>query len=118
MITIYSYGLSPATRGSKPLVPDMIEHSMLPFSNPWSIRTLRDLDGEHQAVVNFVRQSVGFREMIEPIKLSVADGQTHGFLCMGGKHRSVVAANMLYAHCKTVGLPVKLVHRVLGITKE
>ena len=118
MITIYSYGLTPAVRWAKPSVPGMIEHDMTRLRNPWSIRGLRELDGEHRAVADFVSQSEGFYELMAPVSRALADGQVHGFLCMGGKHRSVVAANMLYKHCKILELPVKLTHCVLGITKE
>lgn len=82
--------------------------------NPWFDLPLRSLDGKHQAVRDFVENSIGFTRFMAPIMISLADGKTYAFFCVGGQHRSVVCAEALSRECERVGLEFEIEHRALG----
>jgi len=90
--------------------------------NPYYIDDLKDLDGKHEKVINFVMvndESKKFLRMFEKmlnflIPNYIEEGKSYlgiGIGCTGGRHRSVVIADKLYDYLKLKGYSVKLSHK-------
>jgi UPF0042 nucleotide-binding protein len=90
--------------------------------NPYYLDNLKSLDGKHEKVINFVMtndESKKFLRMFEKmldflIPNYIEEGKSYlgiGIGCTGGRHRSVVIADILYDYLKLKGYPVKLSHK-------
>jgi UPF0042 nucleotide-binding protein len=92
------------------------------LANPYFIPELKQLDGEAQAIKDFV---LGHRETGEflekyfnlidfSIPLYEREGKTYLTIaigCTGGRHRSVAIARAIYEHIHAMGKTVELNHR-------
>ncbi len=89
--------------------------------NPYYLDDLKNLDGKHEKVINFVMtndESKKFLRMFEKmldflIPNYIEEGKSYlgiGIGCTGGRHRSVVIADVLYDYLKLKGYSVKLSH--------
>jgi UPF0042 nucleotide-binding protein len=109
----YKYGL--------PLDSDLVfDTRFLP--NPFYLDSLREVDGRHQGVKEFVLTSDEARIFLEKL-YDLIDYLLPGFIkegksvltiavgCTGGKHRSVVIAEALKNHLKEKHRGVKIIHR-------
>ncbi len=92
------------------------------LANPYFIPELKQLDGEAQAIKDFVlghRESGEFLEkycnLIDfLIPLYEREGKTYLTIaigCTGGRHRSVAIARTIYEHIHAMGKTVELNHR-------
>lgn len=110
----YKFGIS---RESLDIVMDV---RFLP--NPYYLDDLKSLDGKHEKVINFVMtndESKKFLRMFEKmldflIPNYIEEGKSYlgiGIGCTGGRHRSVVIADILYDYLKLKGYSVKLSHK-------
>lgn len=91
--------------------------SCLTLSNPHNVHALRQHDGRHTMVKDFVANDKKFAGLYGEAKEAVealADGDTMGFYCFGGKHRSVAMAELLAAELRGKGTEVKITHLELG----
>ena len=90
--------------------------------NPYYLDDLKSLDGNHEKVINFVMandESKKFLRMFEKmlnflIPNYIEEGKSYlgiGIGCTGGRHRSVVIADVLYDYLKLKGYSVKLSHK-------
>ncbi len=90
--------------------------------NPYYLDDLKSLDGKHEKVINFVMtndESKKFLRMFEKmlnflIPNYIEEGKSYlgiGIGCTGGRHRSVVIADILYDYLKLKGYSVKLSHK-------
>jgi len=90
--------------------------------NPYYLDNLKSLDGKHEKVINFVMtsdESKKFLRMFEKmldflIPNYIEEGKSYlgiGIGCTGGRHRSVVIADILYDYLKLKGYSVKLSHK-------
>lgn len=90
--------------------------------NPYYLDDLKSLDGKHEKVINFVMtndESKKFLRMFEKmldflIPNYIEEGKSYlgiGIGCTGGRHRSVVIADILYDYLKLKGYSVKLLHK-------
>ena len=90
--------------------------------NPYYLDDLKNLDGKHEKVINFVMnndESKKFLLMFEKmlnflIPNYIEEGKSYlgiGIGCTGGRHRSVVIADILYDYLKLKGYSVKLSHK-------
>jgi UPF0042 nucleotide-binding protein len=90
--------------------------------NPYYLDDLKILDGKHEKVINFVMtndESKKFLRMFEKmlnflIPNYIEEGKSYlgiGIGCTGGRHRSVVIADILYDYLKLKGYSVKLLHK-------
>jgi len=90
--------------------------------NPYYLDDLKSLDGNHEKVINFVMandESKKFLRMFEKmlnflIPNYIEEGKSYlgiGIGCTGGRHRSVVIADILYDYLKLKGYSVKLLHK-------
>jgi RNase adapter protein RapZ len=93
--------------------------------NPYYLDNLKNLDGKHEKVINFVMtndESKKFLRMFEKmlnflIPNYIEEGKSYlgiGIGCTGGRHRSVVIADKLYDYLKLKGYSVKLSHKDIG----
>jgi len=96
--------------------------------NPWANKRLRDLDGNHPDVHDYVTEDPKFRPLINTTVAHIVghteydhrhstDVEKHLYLvavaCLGGKHRSVVVANTLFGHFRRMGWMVSGQHHSL-----
>jgi UPF0042 nucleotide-binding protein len=92
------------------------------LKNPYFVPELRDLDGEAEAVRNFVFQQIETKEFLDKylnlirflIPRYFKEGKSYLTIaigCTGGRHRSVSIANALYDHIKQMEHPASLTHR-------
>lgn len=90
--------------------------------NPYYLDELKNLDGKHEKVINFVMtndESKKFLRMFEKmldflIPNYIEEGKSYlgiGIGCTGGRHRSVVITDILYDYLKLKGYSVKLSHK-------
>ncbi|MGB9835860.1 MAG: RNase adapter RapZ [Candidatus Saccharicenans sp.] len=109
----YKYGL--------PLDSDLVfDTRFLP--NPYYIDELRELDGRSKKVRDFVLNSEMTKKFLEHL-IRLIEFLIPGFIqegkstltisvgCTGGKHRSVVVAEVLGRHLEEKKLKVKIIHR-------
>lgn len=109
----YKYGL--------PLDSDLVfDTRFLP--NPYYIDELRELDGRSNKVRDFVLNSEMTKKFLEHL-IRLIEFLIPGFIqegkstltisvgCTGGKHRSVVVAEVLGRHLEEKKLKVKIIHR-------
>lgn len=109
----YKYGL--------PLDSDLVfDTRFLP--NPYYIDELRELDGRSKKVRDFVLNSEMTKKFLEHL-IRLVEFLIPGFIqegkstltisvgCTGGKHRSVVVAEVLGRHLEEKKLKVKIIHR-------
>jgi UPF0042 nucleotide-binding protein len=92
------------------------------LANPYFIPELKELDGEAQAIKDFVLGHRETREFLEKylnlidylIPFYEKEGKTYLTIalgCTGGRHRSVAIAKTIYEHIHAMGKSVKLNHR-------
>ena len=90
--------------------------------NPYYLDDIKSLDGKHEKIINFVMindESKKFLRMFEKmldflIPNYIEEGKSYlgiGIGCTGGRHRSVVIADILYDYLKLKGYSVKLSHK-------
>jgi RNase adapter protein RapZ len=110
----YKYGLP---NESMDIVMDV---RFLP--NPYYIEGLKDFDGKDQEVIDFVfsyEETKKFLRMFEKlldflIPNYIVEGKSYlgiGIGCTGGRHRSVVIADMIHDYLKLKGYSVKIIHK-------
>ena len=120
-LTIVSFGFKYGLPPDADLVADM---RFLP--NPYWDESLRALNGENEAVRDYVLAQTGAQEFIDAYAAAMApvldgyqrENKRHSVIaigCTGGKHRSVVMAGELAARLsQTPGVDVRVKHRDLG----
>jgi len=120
-LTIVSFGFKYGLPPDADLVADM---RFLP--NPFWDESLRSLNGENEAVRDYVLAQTGALEFIDAYAAALApvldgyqrENKRHSVVaigCTGGKHRSVVMAGELAARLsQTPGVVVRVKHRDLG----
>ncbi len=92
------------------------------LANPYFIPELKQLDGEAQAIKDFVLGHRETGEFLEKycnlidflIPLYEREGKTYLTIaigCTGGRHRSVAIARTIYEHIHAMGKTVELNHR-------
>jgi len=120
-LTIVSFGFKYGLPPDADLVADM---RFLP--NPFWDESLRALNGENEAVRDYVLAQTGAQEFIDAYAAALApvldgyqrENKRHSVVaigCTGGKHRSVVMAGELAARlAQTPGVAVRVKHRDLG----
>ena len=92
------------------------------LDNPYFVPELKALDGENQAVKNFVLKNEQSRLFLTKytdlldylIPLYEKEGKAYLTIavgCTGGHHRSVVIAGELYDHIKARGSQIEITHR-------
>ncbi|MBC7899481.1 MAG: RNase adapter RapZ [Saprospiraceae bacterium] len=90
--------------------------------NPYFVKSLKDFTGEHPKIVKFLEQHEEVRETISRfgdllsylLPFYQKEGKSYltiGVGCTGGKHRSVMVANMLRDGLKKANFDVSVVHR-------
>src|SRR6478736_6234411 len=120
-LTIVSFGFKYGLPPDADLVADM---RFLP--NPFWDESLRALNGENEAVREYVMAQTGALEFIDAYAAALApvldgyqrENKRHSVVaigCTGGKHRSVVMAGELAARLSSLpGVAVRVKHRDLG----
>lgn len=92
------------------------------LKNPFFVSELRDLDGESEAVRDFVFQQTETREFLTKylnlldflIPKYLKEGKAYLTIavgCTGGRHRSVAIAKALFDHIGKMEYPTNLTHR-------
>jgi UPF0042 nucleotide-binding protein len=90
--------------------------------NPYYISELKDFDGHHINIIDFVmshEETRKFLRMFEKlldflIPNYIEEGKSYlgiGIGCTGGRHRSVVIAEKLFEYLKLKGYSIKLLHK-------
>ncbi len=90
--------------------------------NPFYVKELKNLTGNDMRVRDFVFSGESAEKLFEKqtdlidfsLPLYISEGKSNlviGYGCTGGKHRSVVFANALYAHIRGKGYKVDVHHR-------
>jgi UPF0042 nucleotide-binding protein len=90
--------------------------------NPYYMDDLKDLDGQDKRVIDFVmsnEETKKFLRMFEGlldflIPNYIEEGKSYlsiGIGCTGGRHRSVVIADVIYDYLKLKGYSVKLINK-------
>jgi UPF0042 nucleotide-binding protein len=120
-IRILSFGF----KHGLPLEADLlIDVRFIP--NPYFVAALKKLDGREEQVQRFVKQWPETMEFFEKyfslleylLPLYEKEGKPYLTLavgCTGGRHRSVVIAEEIFAHLKGLGRGVTLTHRDIGL---
>ena len=94
--------------------------------NPYYIPELKNLDGKDARVHQFVKKLPETRKFLEKyfslieylIPVYEREGKTHltlAFGCTGGRHRSVVIAEEIFAYLKDRRRETSLTHRDIGL---
>ena len=120
-ISIISFGFK---HGLPPESNLLIDVRFVP--NPYYVPELKDLDGTDARVRQFVKQWTGIHEFFEKyfaligylIPLYEKEGKTQLTLaagCTGGRHRSLVIAEEIFADLKYFARDVSLTHRDIGL---
>lgn len=115
--------LSFSYRGGLPRQADLVFDARF-LANPHYEAALRDLSGQDQPVVDYVRQDPAFAPYFEELTAWLApqlprfESQNKSYLtlavgCTGGRHRSVMVAEALAEWLRGQGRPVILTHRDL-----
>lgn len=119
-VQIVSFGFKYGILKDADLVFDM---RFLP--NPYYIEHLKELDGNHQDIVEYVMGFAQTREFLEKLEDMLtfliphyqAEGKKQlviGIGCSGGKHRSVAITNKIAKRLKTKDFSIFTSHRDLG----
>jgi UPF0042 nucleotide-binding protein len=106
-IVSFSYRL-----GAPKIVDMRIDCRVLP--NPHSDPALRHLNGLDPKVQAYVKEAVETEDLVQRGYLAACHGKTVGFGCIGGKHRSVVLAELLGAKLRSEGRDVTVEHWVIN----
>jgi UPF0042 nucleotide-binding protein len=96
--------------------------------NPFYVEELRNKVGTDEPVRRFVMDHPEAAELADRllglldylIPLYIQEGKSQLVIslgCTGGKHRSVVFAERIAAHCKEMNLPTNIIHRDIARTK-
>jgi UPF0042 nucleotide-binding protein len=99
------------------------------LKNPHYVPALRPLTGRDGAVAGYVESDAGYRPFIDALKALIGpllprfDSEGKSYLtiavgCTGGRHRSVVVAEMLAAWLRELGRSVTLSHRDVAVSGE
>lgn len=116
-INVLSFGFKYGNPADADLVMDV---RFLP--NPFFVPELKGLDGESDAVKNFVLSTEETRSFLKKyldlldylIPLYEKEGKAYITIavgCTGGRHRSVSIARSVYEHIRRTGKPVEITHR-------
>jgi UPF0042 nucleotide-binding protein len=116
-IQVLSFGFKHGIPGDADLVIDVRF-----LVNPYFVPELKDLDGETEAVKQFVLKNDDARLFLSKyfdlvdylIPLYEKEGKAYLTIaigCTGGRHRSVAIARRLYEHVQTAGREVAITHR-------
>ncbi len=111
MITVMSFG----HRNGKPSADLLID--VRKFNNPHNIKTLRNLTGLDQPVMDAVMASPGVKPFVDLSIVNVAglasvrDDVRVAVGCIGGRHRSVAIARAIAAGLEARGESVAIIHR-------
>lgn len=95
------------------------------LANPYFVPELKALDGESQTVKNYVLNSEEARKFLDKyfdlldylIPLYEKEGKAYLTIavgCTGGRHRSVVIAQVIFDHIKKPGRQIAISHRNIG----
>lgn len=120
-INILSFGF----KYGVPLDADLVVDVRF-LANPFFVPELKDLDGETEAVRNFVLNNAETRRFFEKyldlleylIPLYEKEGKTYLTIavgCTGGIHRSVAVTRSIFEHINKPGRHVELAHRDIGL---
>lgn len=94
--------------------------------NPYYVDALKDLTGQDEEIARFVGEDPDFDDFIEHLKMLLqpllpryrTEGKSYLTIavgCTGGRHRSVLTAELLSAWLAEAGYPATLQHRELQI---
>lgn len=106
MKTTYVYSFGRKWRVDPP-VTHLID--VTEFDNPHHSSVMAPLDGTYIIVQEFLLSDPEFESMLRFTAEKVRQGDSVAFRCVGGKHRSVAAAELLAERIANIG-PVKVVH--------
>ena len=110
MIRIIVYGLRYGDVAA-PFKPFSHDFSCKKFTNPHHDKRLRQLTGFDKPVIDELKSSGFFGQLIDQIERKVGDltvSQTIGLHCTGGRHRSVVVALELWRRWRARGIEVEM----------
>jgi len=82
--------------------------------NPHNDLVLRNLDGRDPRIQQFVLGGGELQKVLAEAERNVDRHSAIAFGCVGGRHRSVVAVEVLAAHLKAKGIPVVVNHLELA----
>ena len=116
-INVLSFGYKYGTPNDADLIMDVRF-----LANPYFIPELKELDGETQAIRDFVLNHDETRNFLKRyqdlldylIPLYEKEGKAYLTIalgCTGGRHRSVTIARTIYEHIRAMGKTVELNHR-------
>ena len=88
--------------------------------NPHRLAYLRDKTGLDEVVRDYVRSGSGFMALVDhAVGYSChGDGITLAFGCVGGRHRSVAAAEETADRLRKMDYEVEVIHRELGYARS
>jgi UPF0042 nucleotide-binding protein len=120
VITAMSFGFKYGLPADADLVFDV---RCLP--NPFYVEELRELTGLDASVRDYVMGNASAKGLEERLRglmdyltpLYLQEGKSQLVVCVGctgGKHRSVVFAEVMREHCAGLGFAVNAVHRDIG----
>ncbi len=123
-VTVYSFGHKHGAPRDVDLLFD-VRH----LPNPYFVPELRDLSGRDRRVIQYLNQSHDVKETLRRFKdlidyllpLYKREGKSYvtiGIGCTGGRHRSVMVANVLARHLRAEGFDATAVHRDVGKVKR
>jgi len=108
MIKLISFG---AKYGNQPAGLTRPAMSLLGVENPYNDPKLKDMDGTHPEVQNFLRNYPIFNRVLDRYSKEAQDGDVLGFYCNSGKHRSVAMVEILSKRLAAKGYQVSTMHR-------
>lgn len=103
----------------KPILRGVREFDCRPVRNPHAIAAHRSLDGREAAVRTYVLGDPKAQALVsDAVQIARQEEARNvncnlGFGCVGGRHRSVAIAIMVYSTLHDAGLPVRLNHLAL-----
>jgi RNase adapter protein RapZ len=115
MIRVVSFGYK---HRRPPKALEVFDCRSLP--NPHRLARLRDKTGLDGAVQDYVRSSRDFMALADHAvgHSCHGDGITLAFGCVGGRHRSVAAAEETADRLRKMGYEVEVIHRELGYARS
>lgn len=109
MIEILSFG---ARHGFPKDAPGAVVDCRV-LANPHKVETLRELTGMDKEVQDYVLSSPRTEDLIAYAMITAKNNNAVQFVCHGGRHRSVAAAEITAARLREKGYPVNVHHRDL-----
>lgn len=107
---IYSFG-----KKYSQLPPDgVFVYDCRNFRNPYNVASLRQLNGRDVVVQSYMKRDPDFSDMLTKALIKIGSTKTIAFGCLGGKHRSVAAAEIVAKKLRDAGYTVEVHHLTLN----